>query len=111
VAVGRGGLSLGTIERVPERPDPPDDPVARRSGRDAGLRWLLEDANEVERAELAATFAGGGFAIEVTPPRFPTLAPALGEHGPQRGGGVDFSASSWLSGFRDAVIEQLAEPD
>jgi len=77
----------------------------RRDGYTAGKTWL-EHATETERAELAAVFAGGGFRIHLSADTFPTLGSALGPSSTDSVE-VNFSSSPWLSGFRDALVEDL----
>jgi len=76
-------------------------------GYEAGKRWIVEGAAETERAELAAIFAGGAFRVFLLTEVFPSLVGVLGPHRAPDSFEVDFSSSPWLSGFRDALIEEL----
>jgi hypothetical protein len=60
---------------------------------------------ETERAVLAARFAGGRFTVDLE--ELPSLHDVLAVWA-RDAGIVDFSASEWLSGFREAVVEETA---
>jgi hypothetical protein len=80
------------------------------AGYAACKRWLIEDATETERANLAATFAGGLSGIILASEIYPSLSRLLGSRRSPNSMVVDFSSSPWLIGFRNAVVAELAEP-
>ena len=81
----------------------------REEGRAAARRWLL-DSPETERANLAAVFSSGLTCIVAARRVYPSLRQVLGTERDGGDGVVDFAASPWLQGFRDAVVEELGEP-
>lgn len=83
----------------------------RKDGYEACKAWMLRGASEAERSLLAAMFEGGFFIVNVAPHNFRSLPTVLESHHPQGSFLVDFSSSPWLSGFRQAVIEEISEPD
>ena len=83
--------------------------IERHEGYAAAKRWLSDGASETERASLAAGLAGG-LTIVASRRLYPTLLEAIGTERAPEGREVDFGASAWMRGFRDAVVEELGEP-
>lgn len=79
-----------------------------QAGHEAGKQWLVMGGLESERANLAATFAGGETTISLTTALYPSLFDVLGLAGTSAE--VDFSSSPWLIGFKNAIVEELSEP-
>ena len=85
--------------------------IDNAEGYEVCKRWLADSATEAERSYLAAMFAGGFFQVSLpVTDAFASLASAIGSHRSPVNPVVDFSSSPWLSGFRQAVIEEVAEP-
>lgn len=85
------------------------DEVERRRGHEAAKRWLVHGESEMERASLAAALSGG-LTVLASRRLYPTLLEAIGGEWPDEGVAVDFAATPWLRGFRDAIVEELGEP-
>jgi hypothetical protein len=77
------------------------------AGLVAGRRWVSGPSGERERSTLAALFAGGLNGTILTSTTFPTLIEALSAQGCRANELVDFSATPWLTGFRNAVVGQI----
>jgi hypothetical protein len=83
-----------------------------QEGYDVCRRWLVDGATEAERSYLAGLFAGGFFQVSLpVTGAFASLASVIESHRSSASPVVDFSSSAWLSGFRQAIIEEIAEPD
>lgn len=81
----------------------------RREGHAAARRWLVLGDFEVERASVAAPLSDG-LTILASRCRRPTPFEAIGPEWVKEGVEVDFAATPWLGGLRDAMVEELGEP-
>jgi hypothetical protein len=86
-----------------------DGPSERRDGYRRAKVWL-EAASETERSNLAAALAGGELVITLEIATLPTLSAMLDGHRTSDSLEIDFANSEWLTGFRDAIVEEIAEP-
>ena len=81
----------------------------REEGRQAAVLWAIENPPTEFQQRALVLLLRGHQRLTLTTSAWPTLVGVLGPHRIENSKAVDFDATPWLQGFREALLSEFGE--